>query len=151
MLQRHLSFVCASGQCPGFWVLGDRQQITVERSGWHCLTVTLPPDAHAFSSHLSTQRDRSAAALGLQREELSIQPWFRSPRTCWYRVNAPVSPRQSQELINDNGGNSLQNAQLTLLTFPRLTQPGKSEYRSLRDSAPRSKTETDSPMGGMPR
>lgn len=79
-------------------------------------------------AHRETERGRSR----LQSEELSIHTWqtdswFRSVRTCWYCTNAPASPTQSQELINDTSRNSVQkrttdSSHLSLLNSARQSR-----------------------------
>lgn len=136
MLQRHSSFRLFWALY--FWLvprfLGFRRQAanhgrTFRVALSDCLTSTRSTCVFQAPEHTERQ---SMAALGLQSKELSIHPWqtdscFRSVRTCWYCGNIPVSPTQSQELINDTSRNSVQkrttdSSHLSLLNSARQSR-----------------------------
>lgn len=84
----------------------------------HCHTSTRHTRVR-FQAPEHTERQRRSSSQASERGVICL-PWetesyFRPMSMCWRHVNMPASPRQSQELINDSGRNSLQNAQLTLL------------------------------------
>lgn len=100
-----LSFICsensllASAQVSGFWETGSKSQWNFQGgfvwlSCFHRCACVLQAPGHTETEQVT---------LRLRSEELSIHPGKLTPvLDLWGCTDEPASPRQSQELINDN-------------------------------------------------